>query len=170
VSERHRFEHVDAFTAATEGKPGQRVFYLQVRAGATVVSLKCEKQQVDALGQYLTRLLVDLPTPDAIPHPGGLTAATPLLPEFVVGSISVAFDAEADRFLLEVDEAIPVDESGEPDAEAVERHGAVQLHLDRGQAQAFAALAAELVAAGRPPCRFCGGPLDPDDHACPRMN
>ena len=88
----------------------------------------------------------------------------------MVGSISVAFDAEADRFLLEVDEAIAVDESGEPDAEAVERQGAVQLHLDRGQAAAFATSAAELVAAGRPPCRFCGGPLDPDGHACPRMN
>jgi uncharacterized repeat protein (TIGR03847 family) len=170
VSERYRFDAVDAFTAATEGRPGQRIFYLQVRTGPTVVSLKCEKQQVDALGQYLSRLLVDLPAPDTLPHPGGLAPATPLLPEFVVGSISVAFDAGADRFVLEVDEAIPVDERGEPDPEAVERQGAVQLRLDRGQARAFATLAAELVAAGRPPCRFCGGPLDPDDHACPRMN
>jgi uncharacterized repeat protein (TIGR03847 family) len=170
VTERHQFDRVDAFTAATEGRPGQRTFYLQVRTGGTVLSLKCEKQQVDALGQYLTRLLTDLPAPENLPHPSGLSAATPLLPEFVVGSISVAYDNDLDRFLLEVDEALPVDESGEPDAEAIERQGGVRLYLDRGQARAFATHAAELVAAGRPPCRFCGGPLDPEGHACPRMN
>jgi len=170
VSEQHRFERLDAFTVATEGRPGQRVFYLQVRDGPTVVTLKCEKTQVDALGQYLARLLTGLPQPGSMPHPGALEPATPLLPEFVVGSISVAYDNEDDRFVVEVEEVVPVDESGEPDPEVLEDHGAVRFQLDRGQAAAFAARAAELVAAGRPPCRFCGGPLDPEGHFCPRMN
>jgi hypothetical protein len=26
------------------------------------------------------------------------------------------------------------------------------------------------VAAGRPNCRWCGFPIDPDGHPCPRMN
>jgi hypothetical protein len=30
--------------------------------------------------------------------------------------------------------------------------------------------ARELVAGGRPPCPLCGGPLDPEGHACPRLN
>jgi uncharacterized repeat protein (TIGR03847 family) len=42
--------------------------------------------------------------------------------------------------------------------------------LSRGQARAFARHAERVVAAGRPACRFCGGPIDPDGHACPRMN
>ncbi len=170
MSERHTFDHVDALTAATEGSPGQRVFYLQVRSGPSVVTLKCEKTQVGALGQYLGRLLTDLPQPSSLPHPGSLEPATPLISEFVAGSISVAFDTEADRFVVEVEEALPVDEEGEPDPVALEHQGAVRFRVDRSQAQAFAARAAELIAAGRPPCRFCGGPLDPDGHACPRMN
>jgi len=26
------------------------------------------------------------------------------------------------------------------------------------------------MAAGRPPCSLCGQPLDPEGHACPRLN
>jgi uncharacterized repeat protein (TIGR03847 family) len=170
MSEQHRFERVDAFTAATEGRPGQRVFYLQVRSGPTVITVKCEKGQVDALGQYLGRLLGGLPEPAAPADPSGLQPATPLLSEFVVGAISVAYDNETDRFVVEVEEVVAVDETGEPDPEALEDHSALQFQLERAQAAAFASRAAELVAAGRPPCRFCGGPLDPEGHACPRMN
>jgi len=170
MSERHHFEQVDLFTAVTEGRPGQRVFYLQLRQAAEVVTVKCEKQQVEALGQYLGRLLADLPNPEPVPEAASRQAATPLLPEFVVGSISVAFNAEVDRFVLELEEAIAVDEEGEPEPGAVERQGSARFEIDRGQASAFASLAAELVAAGRPPCRFCGSPLDPEGHMCPRMN
>ena len=31
-------------------------------------------------------------------------------------------------------------------------------------------LAGREVAAGRPPCPFCGDPLDPSGHVCPRAN
>jgi uncharacterized repeat protein (TIGR03847 family) len=166
MPEHHRFDQVDVFTAATEGQPGQRVFYLQVRSGRTVVTLKCEKTQVDALGQYLDRLLRDLPQPDDLPQPEVLEPATPFLPEFIAGTISVAFDADADRFVVEVEEVTVVDEEGQ----AEETPGAVRCRLDRGQARAFATRAAALVSAGRPPCRFCGGALDPTGHVCPRMN
>lgn len=170
MSEQHRFEQVDAFTAATEGRPGQRVFYLQVRSGPVVITVRCEKGQVDALGQYLGRLLRDLPAPPATVDPGAVQAATPLIAEFVVGAISVAYDDDADRFVVEIEEVVAVDETGEPVPEALEDHGALLFRIERVQAAAFAAHAAELVAAGRPQCRFCGRPLDPEGHACPRMN
>ena len=48
--------------------------------------------------------------------------------------------------------------------------GRLRVELSRGQALAFATRAVELVAAGRPTCRFCGLPMDPDGHPCPRMN
>src|SRR4249919_2664203 len=110
MSEQHRFESIDAFTAATEGPPGQRVFYLQVRSGSTVITVKCEKGQVDALGQYLGRLLSGLPHPSVAADRDVLSPATPLLAEFVVGSISVAYDNEVDRFVVEVEEVVAVDE------------------------------------------------------------
>ena len=37
-------------------------------------------------------------------------------------------------------------------------------------ARAFARRCTRLVQAGRPPCPFCGGPLDPTGHICPRAN
>jgi uncharacterized repeat protein (TIGR03847 family) len=46
----------------------------------------------------------------------------------------------------------------------------VKVRLTRAQVSAFVGHARALVAAGRPPCRFCGLPLDPDGHMCPRMN
>jgi uncharacterized repeat protein (TIGR03847 family) len=45
-----------------------------------------------------------------------------------------------------------------------------QLHLQAGQLKAFVESARELVAAGRPPCSYCGRPLDHDDGWCPCSN
>ena len=39
------------------GEPGSRVFYLQARSGPQRVTVKCEKQQVSAIAQYLRRVL-----------------------------------------------------------------------------------------------------------------
>jgi uncharacterized repeat protein (TIGR03847 family) len=39
-----------------------------------------------------------------------------------------------------------------------------------GQAVAFIEVAEAAVAAGRPSCLFCGRPIDPNGHMCPRMN
>ena len=42
--------------------------------------------------------------------------------------------------------------------------------LTPADARAFSKRAQAVVAAGRPPCQFCGGPLDPEGHLCPRAN
>jgi uncharacterized repeat protein (TIGR03847 family) len=42
--------------------------------------------------------------------------------------------------------------------------------LSPPQARSFVRRARALVSAGRPPCPFCGGPLDPTGHVCPRAN
>jgi uncharacterized repeat protein (TIGR03847 family) len=61
MSESFEFDEPEVFTTGTEGPPGQRVFYLQVRHGGNVISVKLEKQQVAALGEHLARLVADLP-------------------------------------------------------------------------------------------------------------
>ena len=48
--------------------------------------------------------------------------------------------------------------------------GHIRLYMTRSQAAAFCEHADELVAAGRPSCQWCGNPIDPDGHPCPRMN
>jgi hypothetical protein len=42
--------------------------------------------------------------------------------------------------------------------------------LPPAAARAFSKRAQSVVAAGRPPCQFCGQPLDPSGHLCPRSN
>jgi len=166
------FDDVDAFTTGAEGQPGQRVFYVQVRAHGVRVTLKCEKQQVSAMAQYLHRLLSDLPDPSDRPIPQSLELVVPIdATAFVVGPMGLAYDRELDRFVLVIEEFVPADEeTGEPDPVLLDDRGRLRLHLTRGQALAFAEHAEAVGAAGRPGCVWCGLPMDPDGHPCPRMN
>ena len=152
----------DVFTAGTVGEPGARVFYLQAAQGAAVVSLRLEKQQVAALAQYLLGVLSDLPVvaPDELPTE--LDLVEPVVPEWVVGTLSVAYDDAQDRIVLQADELV--------DEEAGEEGGHARFHLTRAQVVAYCNHAEDLVASGRPPCPICGQPMDPDGHVCPRSN
>ncbi|MFA5919625.1 MAG: DUF3090 family protein [Candidatus Nanopelagicaceae bacterium] len=42
--------------------------------------------------------------------------------------------------------------------------------LTSAQTEAFIERATRVINAGRPPCPFCGLPLDPRGHVCPRAN
>lgn len=166
------FDTPDSFTTAALGRPGQRIFLIQVRAEGEVVTLKCEKQQVAAIAHFVRELLADLPDGDT-PLPDALDIIPPRGNgaesfDFVVGPIGVAYDREIDRVVIQLDEMVPLDENGEPDPDVVA--GRVRGLITRGQALAFCDHADEVVASGRPNCRWCGFPIDPDGHPCPRMN
>jgi len=153
----------DRFTAGTVGPPGQRVFYLQAAAEGHVVTLRLEKAQVAALAQYLASVLADLPTPDAASLPAELELVDPVVAEWVVGQIGVVFDEDRDRMVVQAEELL--DEEAEETDQGVARFA-----LTRAQVAAFVARAAELVAAGRPPCELCGRPKDPEGHMCIKTN
>jgi uncharacterized repeat protein (TIGR03847 family) len=155
-------EQPDRFTAGAVGEPGARVFYLQAAQGTSVVSLRLEKQQVAALGQYLQGVLSDLPVVPLDELPTELDLVEPVVPEWVVGTLSVAYDDAGDRIVLQADELV--------DEEAGEEGGHARFHLTRAQVVAYCNHAEELVASGRPPCPICGQPMDPDGHVCPRSN
>ena len=92
------------FTAGTVGPPGKRVFYLQAQGDGVVVTLKCEKQQVGALADYLAGLLADLPTVDQEAVPTLLDLVEPIVPEWSVGTLAVAWDDSNDRMVLVAEE------------------------------------------------------------------
>lgn len=151
----------DAFTTGTVGSPGQRVFYLQARDGDLVVTVRCEKQQVAALTDYFAGLLDDLePAPYGVAT-SDLHLTEPFEEIWTVGPIGVAYDEPGDRIIVVLEELVD---------DEVAEGASVKVRLNRAQVWAFVRHARELVAAGRPPCRFCGLPLDPERHACPRMN
>ncbi len=159
---------LSAFTAGAIGEPGRRVFYLQARTTRQAVTLKVEKQQVAALGQFLQQLLADLPQPDDVPSGVDTELADPVDPAWAVGALGIAYDGDEDRILIAADELVETDEEGNP-APGVEQATA-RVRITRGQARAFIATAEELMEGGRPPCPLCGRPIDPDGHICPRTN
>ena len=61
MSESFLLDGPEHFTAGAVCVPGQRVFYLQAREGQALVTLKCEKEHVAALGEYLAGLIAKLP-------------------------------------------------------------------------------------------------------------
>jgi uncharacterized repeat protein (TIGR03847 family) len=162
------FDEVDAFTVGTVGRPGERTFYLQVRADGHRVTVKCEKQQAAAIVQYVRRVLNDLPPAEDRPMPGALELAEPVDPAFVLGPIGLGFDRSTDRLLVQLEEVGEVDDAGDPIED--DGRGHVRLYVSRGQAVAFCDHAQRVIEAGRPDCKWCGNPIDPDGHACPRMN
>jgi uncharacterized repeat protein (TIGR03847 family) len=155
-------EQPDRFSAGAIGEPGARVFYLQAAEGAAVVSLRLEKQQVAALAQYLQGILSDLPVVPADELPTELDLVEPVVPEWVVGTLSVAYDDGEDRIVLQADELV--------DEEADEDGGHARFHLTRAQVVAYCEHVEVLLAGGRPPCPICGQPMDPEGHVCPRSN
>jgi uncharacterized repeat protein (TIGR03847 family) len=190
MADSYDFESPDFFTTGTVGTPGRRVFYLQARQNGRVVSLKLEKEQVGALAEYLAKLLADLPAPGPLPQ--DMALLEPVAEAWVVGSLGVAYDETADRILIvaeelteeaEEEEEEEEEEEGEERAEPEPSGGAAapepeespdtakaRFRLTRPQAAAFVERGRALVQSGRPICRTCGLPIDPDGHPCPGTN
>jgi uncharacterized repeat protein (TIGR03847 family) len=196
MSDSFDFSTPDLFTAGTIGPPGQRVFYLQAREGDTLVTLKCEKEQVRVLGEYLGRLLERLSTP-ASASGTDLALVEPLTPAWIVGSIGVGYDEATDRVVLVIEE---VREQDEAETEESDREAEPEVHaeaepeppepeeeeeetaadegdrssgrvrLTRLQVAAFVERARGLIEGGRPTCRLCGRPMNPGAHRCARTN
>jgi uncharacterized repeat protein (TIGR03847 family) len=164
----YEFDEVDAFTVGAVGQPGSRTFYVQVRSAGHSVTVKCEKQQAMVMSQHVQKVLSDLPPPEDRPMPGALELSDPVDPAFTLGPIGLGYDPNSDRVLIQLEEIGEFDEHGD-EIESDDR-GHVRLLVSRGQAAAFCDRADAIVEAGRPPCQWCSNPIDPDGHACPRMN
>ena len=158
MSSSFELREIDWLTTGTVGPPGQRIFYLQARHEGGVMSLRLEKAQVAALCQYLDELLEDLPPVE--PAAGDMDLVEPVVPEWVVASLGVTYDEEDDRVIVVAEELV---EEGASPARA-------SIRARRDQIAAFIRHGVSVVAAGRPPCPLCGGPVDPEGHMCVRLN
>ena len=162
------FNETDVFTAGALGEPGKRTFVLQVRAEGQRITIKCEKEQVAAMSEYLRKLLADAPDVSHEPISDAMQLSQPIEPEFVLGTVGLAYDTLRDRLVIQLDQ---IEISSEDNAELVEQDvSRIRAHITRGQAAAFCQHADEVVSSGRPSCVFCGRPINKDGHLCPRMN
>jgi uncharacterized repeat protein (TIGR03847 family) len=184
----HSYDPPERFVPGTVGEPGQRTFFLQARAGARMTSVALEKQQVQILGERIAELLDELISsgqtrgtiPAVVPH--DLADAEPLEQpieeEFRAGTITLSWDGNDERVVIEVFPMTEATVTIESDEESLvdlpidepEPEEVLLVRLPAPMARAFATRAATVVAAGREPCPFCGGPMDPQGHLCPRAN
>lgn len=165
TSESFQFDEPDHVIADAIGEPGDRVFFLQASESGRVASFKCEKAQVAALAEHLARLLEGLEPadPDLGPAP-----AQPVVAEWIVGGLGLAFDESRDRVVILIEQFV---QGSEEEPDAIQPAAATaRFALTRAQAAGFVARARELVAGGRPLCPICGMPMDPEGHVCPRSN
>jgi uncharacterized repeat protein (TIGR03847 family) len=200
----YSFDRPDSFIAGAVGVPGQRSFYIQASKGSQLVSVALEKAQVAVLAERIASLLLALreggvAIGDELPGPAP-KLAEPVVEHFRVGAMSLGWDGEAGRVVIEArelgeadeddddDEDDGDDEDSDPDAAEADSTGeeggqmhslatdiddprdVVRVELEPQAALRFASGALEVVRAGRPPCPLCGAPLDPTGHFCARRN
>ena len=174
------YDPPDRFVAGSVGQPGDRTFYLQATSAGRVTSVALEKFQVSLLAERLDELLdevlrrtgaaEDIPeaAPPSLRDDGPLDL--PLMEDFRVGAIALAWDGEDERVVIEAQEETetPV----EPLSEEVPENGpgVLRVRISAATARAFTQRALQIVGQGRPPCPLCGLPLDSEGHICPRQN
>jgi conserved hypothetical protein len=155
-----------------------RTFFLQARAGAELVTVVVEKQQVQLLATSVLELLADI---ESLTGPGpddeDMALEEPLEPRWRAGRMSIGFDEEQDRFLLELTEFEPERDEDEDEEQPVdprstmgEEPETIRLWATREQMLALSRYGATVVERGRPLCQYCGNPMNPEGHTCPAMN
>jgi len=161
---------VDKITTGAVGEPGQRMFFLQARSGERLVTVLVEKQQVELLWASILEILstLDEETGEGPPEEE-LELEAPLEPIWRAGRLSIGYAEARDRMLLELEELLPEEEGDEGTAEDREPDR-LRLWATREQMLALSRHGAAVAARGRPRCRFCGNPIDPEGHTCPAMN
>jgi uncharacterized repeat protein (TIGR03847 family) len=164
---KYEFTQPERFVSGTVGEPGERAFYLQVRANARLFSVAVEKAQVQAMSARLEIMIAEIrksnplmsiekmPIDDA-------PLESPVEAEFQIGAMSLAWDGESKLICLELFELEDDEENSEGEV--------VELNITIAMAAAFASRSKAVVNAGRLPCPFCGIPIDPRGHLCPRAN
>lgn len=195
----YSFDRPDRFICGALGVPGQRTFFIQASKGSQQISVALEKTQVAVLAERIASLLLALreggiAIGDELPGPAP-TLAEPVVEQFRVGTMSLGWDGEVGRVVIEareIGEADIEDEDAEEadideteTAEGADDQGielgslaadmddprdVVRVELEPQAALQFASGALEVVRAGRPPCPLCGAPLDPTGHFCVRRN
>lgn len=154
--------------------PGEREFFLQIRSATELRSFKLEKAQAAALAERMREIIREvkrrygfgyspIKTDDA-------SLEMPVESEFAIGSMSLTWDEEDSSLLFsatEIPEEAGTDGTGD---EKIDELATLEVKLTLDQAAEFARRTVKVVEAGRRPCTFCGSPLDPSGHLCPRAN
>lgn len=171
------FDPAERFVVGTVGVPGERTFFLQARTGSRLISVALEKTQVAALAERIQQIIREVRSSEPLTlfervARDDQPLESPIDEEFRVGVIGIAY--LADRKLIEIDlQAMADNQSPEEDEllmEISESQDILRVCISLGYSESFVKRAMAVVGAGRAPCPFCGAPIDPNGHLCPRAN
>jgi uncharacterized repeat protein (TIGR03847 family) len=170
---------VSHLTTDAIGQPGKRVFYIQGRKGAQVVTVVVEKVQIQTLALGVEEFLSEIQTrfPEAIPAVGEFDETImhifpPVDPIFRVGELALAYDSDSDLAILIAKEVISGDpvEPSDDDDEDEDENNLVRFWCTRSQLLAMCRWGLEVSGRGRPVCPYCAQPMEPSGHFCPKRN
>lgn len=171
------FDEPDRFVCGTVGPAGERTFFLQAVQGRRIASVALEKVQVAVLAERLGQLLGELErrgieSSAAAEEDLDRPLDEPLREEFRVGTIALSWDDDDGVMIVEAraqiaDERMTDLEVDDDDADGPDL---VRVRLSPPAVRGFVERAARVLSAGRPPCPFCGEPLEPTGHICVRRN
>ena len=164
------FDSPDRFVPGAVGEPGERSFYLQARKGGALVTVGVEKAQVAVLARRMDDLLDAVEVPSAAAADDDAALEEPVVELFRIGAMALAWDAASGAVVIEAQTPTEGGDYVELPDDADDGPDLLRVRLDPDRARSFVRRAAALVAGGRPACPFCGEPLDPQGHFCPRGN
>ncbi|QBF46080.1 DUF3090 domain-containing protein [Janibacter limosus] len=166
------FDPPERFVLGTVGPAGQRTFFLQASDGTRRVQIALEKLHAQVLAERIGELLDQVAGREATIAAAAAAADnapldTPISEDFRVSALALSWDDDRHVVVIEAHDHDP-DEIDELDV--TQERSTLRVWLPPAQARAFARRCETVVRAGRPPCPFCGGPVDEGGHICPRAN
>ena len=163
----------DHLIAGCFGEPGDRTLYIQTAKLDEIVTLLCEKFQVQQLANSIQDFIDKMYDKDSTinisdidQNSDQLKFMVPLEPLFRVGEIGIGYDEKDELMFLRISKLASDDEYLEDDFE----HVTVRIWATVEKMYHMAKEGQLSVAGGRPICGNCMQPIDPHGHFCPKSN
>jgi uncharacterized repeat protein (TIGR03847 family) len=167
TGERYELDGVTQLAAVAMGVPGKRTFFLILGQAGEWLRAWLEKELLEALGLAIDQFLAALAQEHLyVPPEAGPEAASDDVPaglpsvELEIDQIALGYDQPGATMILSVHPLGP---------QALD-WSELYCRVTLAQLKRLAVQARKICAAGRPRCKLCGGPVDPEGHICPMSN
>lgn len=167
MEKQYEFNEPPLLSAIAMGMPGKRTFFLVIGEEQDWVRVWLEKEHLEALGLAIEQFLTNLPEENLNFQ---RNAQQTTLPDTVSSKLPSA-ELEIEQITLGLDEdkaviSFIVHAVGPQKIDQAELECKVTL----AQLEELGEKAGKICAAGRPRCKLCGRPIDPEGHICPKGN
>jgi uncharacterized repeat protein (TIGR03847 family) len=158
---------VARLSAVTMGVPGKRTFFLILGQPGEWVRAWLEKELLEALAlaidQFLANLAQEgLEVPDEVAPEDASEEVPAGLPsiELEIDQIALGYDRDMATLVLSI----------HPSGPQTLDWSELSCRVSLARLKSLGIEAGKICAAGRPRCKLCGGPIDPEGHICPKTN